>query len=127
MTSAVVLHPALPPVPLILVSGVEAAEEITQATKAVPMVLPAAYVLPSTGTSAPAVVAQRRITDPLVVLKSVEADVVQLSVTLALPAVPLVAVAPAGDRLSTVTVALAPSDPYGGLVLVKAVTVPPTA
>ena len=68
------------------------------------------------------------MTEPLVVLKSVELEVVQLMVLKALPAVPLTTVAPLGDKLSTVIVAgVAESLPACAFVLVKAVTVPPTA
>lgn len=50
-------------------------------------------------------------------------EVVQLSVTLASPAVPLVAVAPFGDALSIVTVSLVVSEPLVVFVAVIAVVV----
>ena len=62
------------------------------------------------------------------VLKSALLEVVQLMVFAVSPAVPLTEVAPLGDALSTVMVAgVAESAPACAFVLVKAVTVPPTA
>ena len=58
------------------------------------------------------------------VLKSELFEVVQPRVTCVSPAVVLVAVAPFGERLSTVIVALPVSVPDWLFVLVKAVTVP---
>ncbi len=58
------------------------------------------------------------------VLKSVELEAVQLRVTFVSPAVPLTLVAPLGEALSIVTVALAASVPAWAFVVVKAVTVP---
>ena len=102
----------LPAVPSILTSAVAAADETRQATVAVPLVLPRVGVTPSVGVSAPAVAAaQRYMTEPDVVAKSAEAELVQFRVTRATPAVPLVAVAPVGEALSMVTVVPAVSVP----------------
>ena len=102
----------LPAVPSILTSAVAAADETRQATVAVPLVAPRVGVTPSVGVSVPAVAAaQRYMTDPDVVAKSAEAELVQFRVTRALPALPLVAVAPVGEALSMVTVVPAVSVP----------------
>jgi hypothetical protein len=122
--SAVVMHPALPPVPSVTDITAEIAEEITQATVAVPLVPPTDGDEPSTGTSAPAEDAVHRYTtEPLEVLKSLELEDVQLRVFAETPPEELVNEAPEGEALSTVTVALPPSEPDWPVQLVTVAVV----
>ena len=95
----------------------------THATVAVPIVLPTVYVVPSTGTSATAVVALRSTTTVPLVVKSESAGLVHARATCALPAVAVDEVTAAGEVLSMVMVALPVSEPAVELVPVIAVTV----
>ena len=89
--------------------------ELTQATVLAPTVLPAEYVVPSTGVSATAAV--RRKTRTL--SKSASAGLDQLSATSPVPAVQAAALTLAGERLSMLTVVPAVSEPACENVLVQ--------